>query len=58
MDVKSPEILGVLREVLKDISGVSLRETKPTVCDFLLQLAGFIGEYGGANKNNQNLGRS
>lgn len=31
VDIKSVELRGVLREVLKDVSGVGLREEKPTV---------------------------
>jgi len=33
VDIKSIEIRTVLREVLKDVSGIGLREDKPTVCD-------------------------
>jgi hypothetical protein len=31
VDIKSVELRDVLRQVLKDVSGISLREDKPTV---------------------------
>lgn len=36
VDVKSVELRGLLREVLKDVSGVGLREEKPTVSGGIL----------------------
>ncbi len=35
VDVKSEELRDILREVLKDVHGISLMEDKPTVCPFL-----------------------